>query len=291
MSSSTEQLSNKPRIGELYLRAFVGALPVPVLNTRPRALPNTKLTLAGARVRRNELDRYRAACGLTDSGALPLTYLSVLANPVAMRLMVARDFPFALPGLVHLRNVIEQRRPLRGDELLDITVHAADLRDHRRGKVFDLISEVSIAGEPVWKQTATLLKPQKRPARPRPDGRGDDAQAPSGAPLRVDQRTVNRYAAASGDYNPIHVSGIGARILGFPGPIAHGMWQAAAVLGSIPGEIPAACAYDVTFGKPMIVPGEARLAVERTNDGSGWYLSLRHAGKGFAHLTASLTPR
>ncbi|MGX1772617.1 MaoC/PaaZ C-terminal domain-containing protein [Nocardia brasiliensis] len=291
MGSSTEQLSSKPRISELYLRAFVGALPIPVLNARPRALPNTTLTLAGASVRRAELDAYRAACGLTDTGALPLTYPSVLANPVAMRLMVARDFPFALPGLVHLRNVIEQRRPLRGDEPLDLTVHVADLRDHRRGKVFDLVSEVSTAGEPVWKQTATLLKPQKRPAGPRPDSRGDDSQAPLGAPLRVDQRTVNDYAAASGDYNPIHVSGIGARILGFPGPIAHGMWQAAAVLGSVPGEIPAACVYDVTFGKPMLVPGEARLAVARTNDGSGWHLSLRHADKGFAHLTATLTPR
>ena len=36
-----------------------------------------------------------------------------------------------------------------------------------------------------------------------------------------------QYAKVTGDFNPIHVSRLGARLFGFPRPIAHGMWSVA----------------------------------------------------------------
>ena len=42
--------------------------------------------------------------------------------------------------------------------------------------------------------------------------------------------TGRRYAAISGDYNPIHLSTISAKMFGFKTAIAHGMWTLACVI-------------------------------------------------------------
>ncbi|MFI5780693.1 MaoC/PaaZ C-terminal domain-containing protein [Nocardia sp. NPDC051570] len=285
---STVELPSTPRMRDLYLRAFAGSLPVPLLTARSAQLPTTTVRLPGVRIDRANLAAFTTVCGLPLADTLPLTYPYVLANPVTMSLMVSRTFPFALPGLVHLGNVIEQRRPIGVDETLTVAVHVENLRDHRRGKVFDAISEVSAGAEPVWRQTATLLKQQGKARGRRSATAEPQAPAASQETIRVDQRVIDAYAAASGDHNPIHVSRIGARILGFPGTIAHGMWEAAAVLRAVTGVTGESSRYEVTFGKPLLLPGTVELFVDHPDDAGGWHFSLRDARTGATHLTATL---
>lgn len=40
---------------------------------------------------------------------------------------------------------------------------------------------------------------------------------------KITQEDIDRYAIASGDFNPIHISGEAAKEAGFEGTIAHGM--------------------------------------------------------------------
>jgi acyl dehydratase len=49
--------------------------------------------------------------------------------------------------------------------------------------------------------------------------------------LRVtpDRYLTNRYAGASGDFNPIHIDEEFARAVGLPGRILHGLWTMAQV--------------------------------------------------------------
>jgi acyl dehydratase len=49
--------------------------------------------------------------------------------------------------------------------------------------------------------------------------------------LRVtpDKYLTNRYAGASGDFNPIHIDEEFARAVGLPGRILHGLWTMAQV--------------------------------------------------------------
>ena len=58
---------------------------------------------------------------------------------------------------------------------------------------------------------------------------------PEIAPLerRVDQEVIDRYAEASGDFNPIHVNPEYARRTPFGGTIAHGMLVLAYVSGAM----------------------------------------------------------
>jgi len=56
----------------------------------------------------------------------------------------------------------------------------------------------------------------------------EGAQIPE---LRItpDKYLTNRYAGASGDFNPIHIDEDFARAVGLPGRILHGLWSMAQV--------------------------------------------------------------
>ena len=42
-----------------------------------------------------------------------------------------------------------------------------------------------------------------------------------------------QYAKVSGDYNPIHLSAVSAKLFGFPTAIAHGLWNKARTLAAL----------------------------------------------------------
>ncbi len=47
--------------------------------------------------------------------------------------------------------------------------------------------------------------------------------------ITPDKYLTNRYAGASGDYNPIHIDEEFAKAVGLPGRILHGLWTMAQV--------------------------------------------------------------
>lgn len=50
-----------------------------------------------------------------------------------------------------------------------------------------------------------------------------------GVSVTPDKYLTNRYAGASGDFNPIHIDEDFARAVGLPGRILHGLWTMAQV--------------------------------------------------------------
>ena len=70
------------------------------------------------------------------------------------------------------------------------------------------------------------------------DGSDDGAGAPFVPPTPTGRWTLagdvgRRYAAVSGDRNPIHLSALSAKALGFPRAIAHGMYTASRALADV----------------------------------------------------------
>lgn len=281
------KLTEKPSTFDVYTGAVRSALPI-VGAPGGRNLPPETLVLEGVRVDTANLAAYARATGLRFGDTVPLTYPFTLVFPMVMKLMVSKDFPFAAMGSVHAENVIEQFRPISVSEPLDIAVHAENLREHRKGLLVDLISEVRVGRELVWRQTSTFLNQQKTSlsGEPGPEPKPDEVPPPPLRTQRVDQSIISKYAAVSGDRNPIHVSSLGAKAFGFPRTIAHGMWSAATVLGAVEGRIPDAVTYSVRFGKPILLPATLNVYADRAD--SGWDLSIKHPKKGYPHLTASL---
>uniref|UniRef100_UPI0035CAB561 MaoC/PaaZ C-terminal domain-containing protein n=1 Tax=uncultured Mycobacterium sp. TaxID=171292 RepID=UPI0035CAB561 len=104
--------------------------------------------------------------------------------------------------------------------------------------------------------------------------------------LRITPGQIRRYAAVGGDHHPIHPNPSAAKRFGFPTVIAHGMFSAAAVLANIEARLPEAVSYAVRFGKPMVLPAQAGLYVERVDD--GWDLALRNIAKRYPYLTGTV---
>ena len=231
---------------------------------------------------------YAAVTGLRYADAVPLTYPFVLTFPTVMSLLASFDFPFPAMGAVHTDNRITALRPITVTDTVSFTTRAANLREHRRGMLADVITEISVGNEPAWQQVSTYLHQQRTSLsdEPKPPpAKGPRIGAPN-AVLRITPAQIRRYATISGDSNPIHTSGLGARLFGFPTTIAHGMFSAAAVLANVEGQLPEQVEYSVRFAKPVLLPATAGLYIDRVAD--GWDLTLRNVAKGFPHLTAAV---
>jgi len=77
--------------------------------------------------------------------------------------------------------------------------------------------------------------------------------------FRVRRADLIRYAAASGDFNPIHWSDRVARAAGLPGVIAHGMYTmalAARAVTTWSGDPTSIQDFAVRFTKPVVVPDD-----------------------------------
>jgi acyl dehydratase len=267
------------------LRAAAGALPfVP----RDGKLPDRTVTVDEFPIDRTNVAEYAEVTGLRYADAVPLTYPFALTFPTVMSLVTGFDFPFAAMGSVHLENEITRYRPIRVTDTVNIAVHAENLREHRKGLLVDVVTDVSVGNEVAWHQVTTFLHQQRTSLsdEPKPPPQKQPKLPAPKAILRISPGQIRRYAAVGGDHNPIHTSSVGAKLFGFPTVIAHGMFSAAAVLANIEASLPDAVTYSVRFGKPLLLPASAGLYVDQVQ--GGWDISLRNIAKGYPYLTGSL---
>ena len=270
-----------PSLGALYVKAAVTSV-----GPRSSTLPDAVLDRAVA-VDRGHLGGYARVCGFALGDTLPATYPHLLAFGLQVRLMAARSFPLPLPGLVHVANTITVHRPIDAAEPLHVRVHAERFVAHPKGAQVDLVAAISAGGEPVWDGRSTYLARGAHAPEPAGPPRPDPITV-DGAPAatwRVDAGTGRRYAGVSGDVNPIHLHPLTARAFGFPRAIAHGMWTAAHALAALQGRLPDAPTYDVTFGRPLLLPSTVELRT-RAVDGGGWDLDVGSRGR--AHLSGTI---
>jgi acyl dehydratase len=275
-------LTQSPRLAPLYVRAALGARV-----HRGDVLPGTHYTLADRPTNADTLADYQRVCGFRVGDTVPATYPHIVAFPLSMQLMVQRDFPFALPGLVHVANSIIQHRPLRLGESVTVRVWTADMWPHPAGRQFDLVAEAAVDQDTVWTSRSTYLHRDR--AADRPTAQRAESQPPAGTATiwRVPGDIGRRYAAVSGDRNPIHLGAATAKAFGFPRAIAHGMWLAARGLASLEGRLGDGFRYEVAFKTPVLLP--ARVALTTSGDRRAWTLDLRDARSGKPHLTGTVT--
>lgn len=255
MNRPWHDLQHPDSRASLYLRA-----------ASKRSISGDSLPASGlrcwVRVQPNNLAEYRKLCHFTDDGRLPPTYPHIMAFPLQLQLLTAKDFPFPLLGLVHLHNRIEVLRPLGGIDGLRFAVHADNLQPHAKGGTFDLISEAEDGLGLLWRETSRMLvrglhldglagEADEEPAEPLPEATRWYADSDIG----------RRYARVCGDYNPIHLSAVSARLFGFPTAIAHGMWTQAMAMAALRTHLPnSGYAFEVDFRKPVRLPSEVRLS-------------------------------
>ena len=280
-------LQQPPSLAPLYARAALVAATHRGGGGRPLRTDD-RISVADQVIDRGQLDRFAHICGTRVGDVLPPTYLHLLSFPLSVARMNRPDFPFALLGLVHVHNRITQLRPVTAGERVTVTVWAANPAEVAAGRQIDLVSEVQVGIELVWTETSTYLS----------RGRGTGERVPRAEPepptgpvirWRVPDDTGRRYAAVSGDCNPIHLHAVTARLFGFRKAIAHGMWLKARTLAAFEGRLPAAFEVDVAFKTPTFLPSQVQLDAVPAD--GGWRLAVSNSRSGKPHLTGTITPR
>jgi acyl dehydratase len=263
------------------------------------ALEDVEVRQPEVRIERGRLAAYDRVCGFVLRDVLPPTYLHVLAFPLQVALMARPGFPLPLPGLVHIRNSVVVHRPVNVSEVLRLSSRAAALGPHAggeggqsRGTQVDLVSQARVGNELVWEGASTYLaRGVSAPGEPGPE-RTPLAHLPvdacQSAVWRVPADLGRRYASVSGDLNPIHLSSLAARALGFRRALAHGMWTKAHALAAIEPRLPGAYAVDVEFSKPLFLPSRVSLVVAAR--GAGWDLAVRPGERTGDHLRGTVRP-
>jgi acyl dehydratase len=293
---ATRTLDSPPRILPLYARAAAPMVPgaslLPFVPGRGKEIPEIELALPGLKPDPAQVAEYAKACGFSLRDHLPPTYPHVLAFPLHMAVMADGSFPFGAVGLVHVENSISQFRQIGLEEELTIRVKPTELVDHPRGRTFSLLTKVLSGRQKVWESTSTMLR----------RGRSSDANGAVKTSATADEETQpaansewvlpadlgRRYAAVSGDRNPIHMHSLTAKALGFPRAIAHGMWTKARCLAAIESRLPDAFAVDVRFRKPILLP--SRVAFASTEQGEEIEFAVRDAKRGTPHLDGRVAP-
>jgi acyl dehydratase len=258
-------------------------------------LPGDRLQLADQRIEAERLWRYQQLCGFRVSDVLLPTYLHLLAFPLGMALMTQPAFPFPLLGLIHVGNEITQLRPVRADERITVRAWAANLRSHPSGRAVDLLSEALVGDEPVWREVSSYLhREQSAEAKQERTDRKPAVDPTASGPViqwRVPADIGRRYAAVSGDRNPIHLHDLTAKVFGFRGAIAHGMWLKARTLAAFAGRLPDQFRVEVAFKTPVFLPSTVELRVTPTETPTepSRRIEVRNVRSDKPHLTGTIT--
>lgn len=247
-------LAAPPALPGLFLRAALRR------KVSGRALPPLGLRCP-VEVNPQHLQRYRQVCGIADSAYLPPVYPHILAFALQMKLLTDQRFPFPLLGLVHLHNSIRVLRPLGGLGPFQVSVQVTDLQPHDKGATFSLITRLEDQLGLLWEGDSRILckalrlegQPTERPAR-------EELELAALADWSAPADTGRRYARVAGDYNPIHLYALTAKLFGFPRTIAHGLWNKARCLHALQEHLPlAGYQADVQFQKPVLLPGHVAM--------------------------------
>jgi hypothetical protein len=287
MSQSTRvQLTETPGTLNQYRRALFSK----GMKTKTPILPTTRITLRDVKADANKVAKYSEVCGFQkNNNKLPMTLPHLLAFPLHLELMLLRDFPFAVMGLVHVRNEITQYRAIDLFEKMDVTCFFCDIKKTDKGYNIDVKTEVHISGQKVWESISTNLVRQKTDITPIPkiSERNTLPTYPYKEFWHLSSDLGRRYALVSGDSNPIHLFSLSAKLFGFKGHIAHGMWSKARIVAALYKKLDTdACKVIVDFKLPIFLPASVQLNHEE--QGKTIHFDLRDNSGIEPHLKGSI---
>ena len=222
--------------------------------------------------------RYKKYCKLAgwqqDDSMHPL-YWQVRSLPLQLKLISSPQSPFAMLGLVHISNRVTDYTHCRPDIPCELIVRFGQVFQHRRGYAFEVVVTASQRGKPVYAAVGTYLARTGHSATGLPAWEERDMTLPDDiselTPIQASGGLIRRYARVSGDYNPIHLSQVTAKLFGFKRAIAHGMWTAARVISDLQASHQLnGQEIDIQFKRPLFLPGKAKAVVGLTSENTSF---------------------
>ncbi|HYJ79566.1 MAG TPA: MaoC/PaaZ C-terminal domain-containing protein [Longimicrobiaceae bacterium] len=259
------------------------AQPLPEVPRRRPAVERDGIAVEPARV-----ERYlRATAG---GGIARLRGGDAVVSPVfpatwetaqALELFAGLEHPLPA-GVVHVEGELVSLRPIAAADRIRCRVELERADPVRRGIRLVLVARNwNAAGQLCTQSTTAFLARSRAPpaeeaddagaARSSSRAEGDPRAEPpeewdEAASWRLRGDAGRRYAAVSGDYNPIHLWSFTARPFGFRRPILHGfctqaMVAHALIMQRFDGDPTALRRLRIAFRAPLPLPSVARLLV------------------------------
>jgi hypothetical protein len=209
--------------------------------------PKTLLEINSIQINKNDLNKYKNVCGYDiNNNDVPLIYPHMIMFPLHMDILSSKSFPFSLMGLVHLSNKIILYKNIKFDMKMKAKISFSDnYIKHDKGIVFSVISKLYCenSNQLLWESTSTMLSKSNNKSHNQEKQElnynsllkddllslGISNPSSNNNEIIKDDMKINsnigiEYARVSGDYNPIHISTLGALILGQKEKIVHGMF-------------------------------------------------------------------
>lgn len=224
MSETHLNYTSKPNNGMAMAKALV--LPRSGFNANT-GLPNLQAHWRGATVDADNLSGYFSTLKLKAVDLLPICYPHVMAGTMHMNMLAHKVFPIRLLGALHLKNRITQYRPIKPSEKVDIDAKIGDYRLTESGVEFDFVTDVTVQGELVWQEITIYFVRGKFGGKDNPSKtKSFELESLADAKVvhewHIPTTRGKAYAKICGDYNPIHMSPLAAKLFGFKRDIAHG---------------------------------------------------------------------
>lgn len=226
---------------------------------------------------RDHVFQYHKATGwdTQKSDSIHPCYLHMLGFRQHMQLMLADEFPFAMLGIVHLSNKIEQTRPISPSESGTLKSVFEEFERHSKGILGSIKTEFYSEDEVVWSSVSRFLMVDKRIKSNKKsryqhhtlkDGYVENSQ------FECDHKMIRQYASVSGDFNPIHLHDLSAKLFGFKSAIAHGMWSKARCLSILQEDCQGASCCDISFNRALFLPAKVKLMVDDSDNNARQFM-------------------
>jgi len=263
------EFSAAPSFGPIYKKILLG-------KKRPgfragASMPKLAARCAGVHIDAANLALYREVCHVKGGAAVPILYPHVMTGSLHLAIMTHDAFPLSMMGAVHLRNHVLAHRALDPSETFDVYCSLDEHRFAKAGIEMDVSTVLTDkSGQRAWESISTYLvrgkfgEPSEAPARAQVAEVTPDQEV---AQWFVPAGTGRRYAKVCGDWNPIHISPITAKLFGFKRDITHGMWAAAVSLAHLP-EAGGTEQCDLLFKGPTFMKSKVRLLQTAVDGGA-----------------------
>ena len=252
----------------------------------PESLP-LAIFVNGVRADASKLAKFRSVCGFPETLGLPLTYPHIMAFPLHLQMMLQPEFPFSPVGAVHIKNRIRQQREIGIDEVMDVSVRLGKTVRVAKGYEITFVTQARIDGELVWDGLSVMLVRSADTSVKQEKQTANEAQYTDVVTWQLAANKGREYALASGDFNPIHLYSLTARVMGFKRQIMHGMWSKSRALAHL---LPVDCHWpvsiEVAFKLPIFLPATVTLLSH--SDATGSQFEMRDGKGEKPHLVGDL---
>lgn len=236
-------------------------------------------------------------------------YVQTLSLPLQLRMMVDKAFPFSPMGMVHIANQITVDNLPEQSDSLHLRTFFGNVYFHRKGWLFEVhtLASSTTSKNAKMKATSFYLAKAKHSSSSNHFAVNEIPEWIAKANLidtanqsvKERKKSLNfpsnigiQYAKVSGDYNPIHLHPLCARLFGFKKAIAHGMYSKALVVSNIANQqhfYKSEFQIDTLFMQAISLPTKALLTSISTDKQScDFQLSSASSCKERIFLTGSI---